>query len=83
MAVFLTVLRILEGQGPGRIGLGGYAAFFAVVAVGGAVGGVTWYSTDALRVQGGARKTFANVLTLLVYSLVVFAAVLLTFGTPQ
>ena len=48
-----------------------------LVTVGGAVGGVVYYSTESLRLRGGWHKSFANILSLLAYSAAVVLALVL------
>jgi len=55
-------------------------AFFGALTIAGAVGGLCYYGTDALRVQRGWRQTVANVGTILVYAAVSLATLLILLG---
>lgn len=48
-----------------------------IVPLAGALGGVFYYNMDHLRDQGGSRKALANVLSLLVYLVVLWLGTVL------
>ena len=52
----------------------------SLVAVGGGAGGAVYYATDGWRVRGGAAKTAANVLSLLVYGILTMFLIFWAFG---
>ena len=56
-------------------------AFFGALTIAGAVGGLCYYGTDALRVRRGWRQTVANVITLLTYGAAAAAALLILLGS--
>ena len=78
LAAALTVFRVFAGFGPRRspstilIALG-------AVALGGGAGGAVYYATDSWRAQGGVRRTFANVGSLLAYCLATGLMVVLVY----
>jgi hypothetical protein len=71
LAIFNVVLQRRPDVPPWML-----LAAIAVVALGGAAGGATYYATQGLRAQGGRRKSFANVVSLLAYALFVLSTVL-------
>ena len=72
----LTALRLVPAIGK-SLSLGQVVVGLVAVSLGGGVGGVVYYATDPLRVRGGMRRTFANVLSLLVYCLATVGLLLL------
>jgi len=80
LAAGLTVFRVVAGFGSG-LNAWQVSAGFAAAAVGGGAGGIIYYATDGLRAAGGMKRTFANVVSLLVYCFVAFGALILVFGT--
>jgi hypothetical protein len=76
LAAGLTTLRLVVSD---RDGLASSHAALGLMAVafGGGVGGLVYYATDPLRVRGGARRTIANVISLLVYAFATLGALVL------
>jgi hypothetical protein len=72
----LTALRLVPGIGK-SFSLAQVLVGLAAVSLGGGVGGVVYYATDHLRVRGGMSRTFANVISLLVYCLATFGLLML------
>jgi len=62
----LTALRMVPAIGK-SFTLGQLLFALAAVSLGGGLGGIVYYTTDPLRVRGGIRRTFANVVSLLAY----------------
>jgi hypothetical protein len=79
LVAFAMLARIIIYRGAG-LPLGGLAVAFVLASISGGVGGVVYYFTDGLRAAGGLAKTFANVISILAYCTVAFAALILVFG---
>jgi NhaP-type Na+/H+ or K+/H+ antiporter len=71
LAAFMTVFEAVARRDHST--LGERIEILLVASLGGAIGGVAYYATDAWRARRGVTKTFANVLSLLAYC---FAALL-------
>jgi hypothetical protein len=72
----LTALRLVPQIGKNFTVLQALLGL-ASASFGGGLGGVVYYSTDRLRIQGGARRTFANVISLLAYAFATVGVLLL------
>jgi hypothetical protein len=72
----LTALRLIPAIGS-SLTLGQVLFALAAVSLGGGLGGLVYYATDSLRVLGGMRRTFANVVSLLAYSFATLGLLLL------
>jgi hypothetical protein len=79
LVAFVMLARIILYRGAG-LPLGELAVAFVLASISGGVGGVVYYFTDGLRAAGGLAKTFANVISILAYCIVAFAALILVFG---
>ncbi|WP_207505695.1 potassium transporter KefB [Telluribacter humicola] len=56
---------------------------FLTVPFGGALGGLVYYLLDFMRYQGGWRKSLANVLSLLIYILLLAATLIVGLNGPD
>lgn len=56
---------------------------FLTVPFGGALGGLVYYLMDFMRYQGGWQKSLANVLSLLVYVLLLAATLIVGLNGPD
>jgi hypothetical protein len=72
----LTALRLLPAVGKGFTA-GQVFVGLVAVSLGGGLGGLVYYATNPLRVRGGARRTFANVVSLLAYCFATIGLLLL------
>jgi len=72
----LTALRLLPAVGKTFTLVQVFVAL-AAVSLGGGLGGLVYYATDSLRVRGGMRRTFANVVSLLAYCFATIGLILL------
>ena len=79
LVAFMMLFRIAMYRGAG-LSLGQTIVGFVLASLSGGVGGMVYYFTDGLREAGGVAKTFANVISILAYCIVAFAAVILVFG---
>jgi len=80
LVVFMTLFRALGGMA-GGMSTGKFFVVLGAAAIGGGAGGAAYYATDPWRARGGARKTFANVVSILAYAAVAVLALVLAFGT--
>ncbi len=81
LAAFLTLFRlVLYSRRSGAPSVSEDLALILLAGAAGGVAGLVYFATDTLREHSGWRRTMANVATLLIWCVIVFALVMVAFS---